>query len=620
MSHPASHSTAVLQCGPLIEGLFEAIQLGSGCSFALVAPDGTQLLPVSQVVLTPPLTDNHVDGEISWRQLDVAPGQRIWVWARGCESPVLDATVRSLAQIFLRYREQQAHVTTLSNLYEMGTGLSETIQLDDLLDRILRFARSMVKANSASLVMHDQVASELKMLQQNGVEITLRSTTKVEPGEDLENWLRAEGQLKRTSATEGNPAVISIPLRSQHRVVGSLTLLGTEDFAERDVQALSILAGHAANAIHNAELYGQVGRQVSELQALHHLSESLNRTVSLEDVLNQLLDETLYLLEAEQASVMLLEPDLQTLTIKMARGLPDEVVKQTRVKLGERISGKVAALRKPMLYAGSAQEASALCVPLLKDDQVLGVLNVRHKRHKGDFNMDELLLAARFANVAALSISKAGLHQELRDLFTHSIKALANAIDARDPYTSGHSERVTRFSVAIAERLGFAGESLEDLRYASLLHDIGKIQIRDHILHKPGKLTDEEFAEMKRHPEYGVDIMRPVRAFERILPYMLYHHERFDGRGYPTGLSGSDIPLQARIMCVADCFDAMTSDRPYRRGMPPAEAAEELRRFRGTQFDPQVVDVFLQLLAEGKVSDIVEPRAELSEPLRSHAS
>lgn len=606
MTHPAFQYTAILQCSSLIESLFQAIELSTAGSLALVEAGGRSVLPAGDTLAPPPEWQPHDGPEESWRPVE----EGLWLWSRGCPPSVLDATVRSLEQIFQRHREQQATVTTLSNLYEMGTGLSETIHMDDLLDRILRFARSMVKARSASLVMLDRVGSELKMLQQNGAENTTRTVSKVEPGAELDQWLRHEGELRRSEAEAEKPAVLTIPLKSQHRVVGSLTLLSNENFSERDVQALSILAGHAASAIHNAELYGQVERQVSELQALQHLSESLNRTVSLEDVLNHLLDETLYLLEAEQASVMLLEPDGETLTIKMARGLPEEVVKRTRVRMGERISGKVAASKKPMLYAGSVDEASAVCVPLLKDDQVLGVLNVRHKRHKGDFNTDELSLAARFANVAALSISKAGLHEQLQQLFVHSIRALANAIDARDPYTSGHSERVTRFSVMIAERMGFSDQDVEQLRYASLLHDIGKIRIRDHILHKPGKLTDEEFAEMKRHPEYGVEIMRPVQAFQSVLPFMLYHHERFDGRGYPSGLAGLDIPVQARIMCVADCFDAMTSDRPYRRGMPVLEAAEELRRHRGTQFDPEAVDVFLQLIAEGKVGEIVEPCGE----------
>lgn len=592
------HPSPVEACSSLVESLFAAIEQGSGYTCVLL-----DARPLNATDLDFPVT--------------ISPGRtatlRILGHSGGATSVGL-STVRALEQIFQRYLEQQANMDTLRRLYELATVLNETIQLNDLLERILTFARQLVKASSATLVMHDQVHSELKMLQQTGDEPPNLTTTQVDAGEDLQTWLRQEGRLRRTAGDADTAAVLGIPLRSQQRVVGSLTLTGEYNgqFSDTEVQALTILAGHAANAIHNAQLFGQVERQLSELRALQQLSESLNRTVSLEETLDQLLDETLQQLEAENASVMLLEPDQQTLTIKMARGLTEEVVAETRVKLGERISGKVAEQKKPILYpAREADESgSALSVPLLKDDQVLGVLNVRQKKSGGDFSHEELSLASRFANVAALSISKAGLHSELRMLFVHSIRALANAIDARDPYTSGHSERVTRFSVLIAEKLGFTPEQLEELRYAALLHDIGKIRIRDAILHKPGKLTDDEFEEMKRHPEYGVEIMQPVRAFQTILPYMLHHHERFDGRGYPAGLSGRGIPLQARIMCVADCFDAMTSDRPYRAGMPVEAAVSELQKWRGSQFDPDATDVFLALVQEGKVGDIVEPRSQ----------
>jgi len=182
---------------------------------------------------------------------------------------------------------------------------------------------------------------------------------------------------------------------------------------------------------------------------------------------------------------------------------------------------------------------------------------------------------------------------------------MANSIDARDPYTKGHSERVTSYAVMIAEKLKLSLEELERLRYAGLLHDIGKIRIRDHILHKPGRLTDAEFTEMKKHPEYGVEIMEPVKAFQTILPAMLHHHERFDGRGYPHGLAAENIPLSARILCVADCFDAMTSDRPYRKGMPVDDAVSELFKNKNTQFDPELVDIFLGLVEDGMVEPII---------------
>ena len=601
MQHPHHISPhTLLRCRPLIESLFAALQACSGWEFALLAGGAVQLGTPQWAGV--PSWSCDVDGH----------GLELGILGSGPQlAAVGQSAVAAIQQFFRQDEQQQVHTSMLGSLYEISTSLVETIQLNDLLERILQSARQLVKASSGSLVMLDQVHSELKMLQTQDEEVAILTTTKVSPGEDLQSWLREEGQLRRVPGGAIAPPVLSIPLKSQNRIVGSLTLVGhpqQSDFAERDVQALSILAGHAANAIHNAQLFGQVERQVSELQALHQLSLSLNRTASMQEGLEQLLDQTLSLLDAENASVMLLEEDGETLRIHSARGLPEEVVRRTRLRLGERIAGKVAQERQPMLVPAFEGEetGSALSVPMLKDGEVVGVLNVRNKTGGGDFTEDELSLAARFANVAALSVAKAGLHLELRQLFAHSILALANAIDARDPYTSGHSERVTTYAVAIAERLGFSDDALEELRYASLLHDIGKIRIRDHILHKPGKLTDEEFEEMKRHPEYGVEIMRPVRAFEAIFPSMLHHHERFDGRGYPAGLQGEQIPLQARIMCVADCFDAMTSDRPYRRGMPWEEAVAELVRHRGSQFDPEAVDLFVTLVREGKLVAVVE--------------
>ena len=189
---------------------------------------------------------------------------------------------------------------------------------------------------------------------------------------------------------------------------------------------------------------------------------------------------------------------------------------------------------------------------------------------------------------------------EKERLFVSSIKALANAIEARDSYTRGHSERVTKYSVKIAQKMGIDGEEVEKIRYAAVLHDIGKIKIKEEILNKPGKLTNEEFNILKQHPTHGAKMLKPVEEFNEILPYLYHHHERFDGRGYPQGLSGVNIPLASRIMAVADTFDAMTSNRPYRRAMPVSKAVTELENNSGTQFDPDIVKIFLAIIKNEK--------------------
>ena len=181
----------------------------------------------------------------------------------------------------------------------------------------------------------------------------------------------------------------------------------------------------------------------------------------------------------------------------------------------------------------------------------------------------------------------------INSMYVRSIDAMIKALEAKDFYTRGHSQRVTLYSMAIAEELGMKGQELEDLYRASVLHDLGKIGVREAILNKPGKLSEEEFAEIVRHPGTAVRILEPIPFFHPLLPAILHHHERFDGKGYPSRLAGRNIPLASRIMTIADTFDAMTSTRAYRKALPVAEAIAEIRRCSGTQFDPDIVPAFL---------------------------
>jgi len=187
-------------------------------------------------------------------------------------------------------------------------------------------------------------------------------------------------------------------------------------------------------------------------------------------------------------------------------------------------------------------------------------------------------------------------NKEKEKLFVSSIRSLANAIEARDAYTRGHSERVTAYSVRIARGMNLDKTEIERIRYAALLHDIGKIKIPQDVLNKPGRLTEEEYGVMKEHPVFGAKILEPVEEFGEILPYLYHHHERFDRRGYPDGLGGKDIPLASRILAVADTFDAMTSDRPYRNALPMKIAIQELEKNAGTQLDPEIVQIFVTII------------------------
>jgi putative nucleotidyltransferase with HDIG domain len=184
------------------------------------------------------------------------------------------------------------------------------------------------------------------------------------------------------------------------------------------------------------------------------------------------------------------------------------------------------------------------------------------------------------------------------------LSMLSRAIEARDPYTRGHSARVTELALAVARRLGWSEERLASLRVGGPLHDIGKLGVSNAVLRKAGRLDEVEFAQIREHPKIGARILVRVAAFREAIPYVLYHHERWDGSGYPTGKAGEEIPVEARVLAVADAFDAMTSDRPYRRALTRGEALAEVERCAGTQFDPKIARVFLEVFGSERARNV----------------
>lgn len=241
---------------------------------------------------------------------------------------------------------------------------------------------------------------------------------------------------------------------------------------------------------------------------------------------------------------------------------------------------------------------SILAVPLANENQVLGFLIGINKKGE-EFGSNDRFLIRAMAGTAITAIMNSSLVRRFKGLFEHSVKALANAIEARDNYTRGHTDRVSSYVQAMCRELGWDRAALEQAYIGTLLHDIGKIGVPDAILSKPSRLTEEEYAAMKQHVLIGEKIVRDVPQLEVIGSYIRCHHERFDGYGYPDRLSANTIPAAGRITAVADSFDAMTSDRPYRRAMTTDQAIEELRKNAGTQFDPEMVEVFIYLLESG---------------------
>ncbi len=242
----------------------------------------------------------------------------------------------------------------------------------------------------------------------------------------------------------------------------------------------------------------------------------------------------------------------------------------------------------------SILKSELLIIPLIINGEVFGVLNITNKIDNSPFSEDEIYLAQAFGKKVSLRIENNALYELFYSNLLNTLRSLIASIEARDSYTKQHSERVTNYAIEIAEVMGLNSEERESIQFGGYLHDIGKIGVRDTVLLKPGNLTEEEMAEIRLHPVIGESIVRPLKFLPAERELILHHHERFDGRGYPAGLAGEDIPLLARILAVADTYDAMTSTRPYRPAMSHEIAIKELRNNSGTQFDPLVVKAFLQ--------------------------
>lgn len=273
------------------------------------------------------------------------------------------------------------------------------------------------------------------------------------------------------------------------------------------------------------------------------------------------------------------------LTQVLRRRMP--MIERTRWKPSDPSSVWVTAQRS---------SASRVAVPLLIKGEVMGLLCAWGKVRGGDFDQQDLSCLSELAKRASLGLENKFLYESLYEVLMSTLRSLVSTIEARDPYTRQHSQRVTDLAVLIATQLECTPEQVDTVRVAGYLHDLGKLGVKDSVLLKKDRLTDEEFEQIKAHPVIGEEIIRPIGFLPEERAVIRHHHERWDGKGYPDGLKGEEIPLLARIITVADAFDAMTSDRPYRPRMSLETGVEEILKNQGTQFDPMVVQGFSAVL------------------------
>jgi putative nucleotidyltransferase with HDIG domain len=353
----------------------------------------------------------------------------------------------------------------------------------------------------------------------------------------------------------------------------------------------------------------------SQLEALMKIGRAINSSVGRRRVLEEVMDWLIELMHAERGFLMSRQSD-GDLKFEIARGLSQVNLEEDEFKVSMTVVRRVAETGGVILTTNAQEDPrfanqmsvmgyklrSILCVPLKIKEKLIGVIYVDNKARIGTFRQEDLGLISAFADQAAVAIDNAQLiesleasNEELQMAYQLTLEGWVRALDLRDKETEGHTQRVTILTERLARMLGMIGDDLIHITRGALLHDIGKMAIPDSILLKPGELTEEERALIKRHPVYAYEMLSPIEFLRPALDIPYCHHEKWDGSGYPRGLKGEEIPFAARIFPVVDVYDALVSNRPYRKGLPIEEVKDIIKNDSGTHFDPRVVDVFLAM-------------------------
>lgn len=361
-----------------------------------------------------------------------------------------------------------------------------------------------------------------------------------------------------------------------------------------------------------ANLEGNVKELKETKRRLYQVLSKIGKAVeSIEnfDLLIQFILETIIeALGAKKGAVFFLDEEKRILKPKAIVGVNENII-PLEIKFGEEAVGWVVKEKKPLIVPYSETKESnslfsspLIIAPLLIHDNALGAICLSGKNENESFSEEELNILCNLAYQIAVSFENLTLNAEVEKIYFETISALALAVEAKDYYSRGHSERVSKYALQIAQYLGLPQEDLDTLRDAARLHDIGKIGITDEILHKPGKLSSEEEGVMNKHPLIGEGIVRPLRNFRHIINPIKHHHEFLDGSGYPDGLKGDEISLVTRILTVADIFDAMTSDRSYRKALSIDETKKEFYSMVELgRIDKDVTAALLKLIEENKL-------------------
>ena len=536
--------------------------------------------------------------------------------------------------IFGLTQRVQRMVRNLKTLLSVTEVISSELNQQVLLEKIVEEAAGIFDAEKASLMLIENGDLRIKAALGLPEEVIRKVVVKVQPdvnisghvaytGEPLfikdidEDERFGKGRSKAKGQKYETNSLISVPVKSREGVIGVLNVNNKsthQEFTKDDLALLTTVANQAGIALENASLYEQAQRQIRELILISEAEEAINRSREMGEIMTAIIEVTNALMPNVEYAFYFVDTESKLLEFAKGSGRM-KMFYESAARKGKghrRAKEKDAIFIRTLLsefengipvsnFDGiPPQDGYLMAVPLFSAKGVLGYLEL-YTNSRAGFNEDSLMIINTVLPLAAVSLENIRLYQELGQGYTDTIRALSSAIDAKDKYTIGHSERVALYSIELGKALGFEEKELEVVERAGILHDIGKIGVSEMILGKPGRLDDKEFKEMKDHLRKSGEILKPIKFLGAARDGLITHHERMDGRGY-LGLPGEKIPLLGRMLCISDAFDAMTSDRPYRKGLPLDIAIEELLKNKGTQFDEALVEVF--------VNEVVRPNMQ----------
>lgn len=525
-------------------------------------------------------------------------------------------------------------MTDIDTILQRTEQIARLGSVDDVVNGLSRLLKKTVKSRWVAVYLLDRehrdfLPARISGLPKRYVNLFREVPLKSEQVPLVKNLLRKRQHLLITETASSDLltpefrsmlqhlTLLAVPMVARNQVIGAVFIARSSHyppFSAEEIAIIREMVSHAALSASHIRLFDEsldmaveMARRVDVILTLDEINKAISSSLSPTTIIETAMEQIERIIQCEL--VAMLEEQEKSLVVMTVRGR--DIIIPSALQSGKKIRGHCLACTAfqhgessylPSLAAepnlspvdrslAAAGIHSILAIPLVAKGITRGVLLLGDTT-PGQFMREDAFTIEKIAAQMAVALENARHYQQMRTLFISTVTSLANAIDAKSPWTKGHSERVMQVSATIARELGLSEEEVEKVRLGGLLHDIGKIGIIEALLEKPELLSEDEFPPMRLHPEKGVAILAPIEQLHDVLPGIQSHHERIDGTGYPQGLRGSAIPLTARIIAVADSFDAMVSQRPYKEALSPHQALKELEKGAGTQFDARVVACF----------------------------